>query len=164
MWRLRSATASLPLLDSVPHATAPRGGERHRLMGGTKETPPRAGKDHQPCLIKTLRWFFRSCTHQVQKVAETSSVISKTLCWIFRGSGLQLKAWVVYGLVRRGLTSSCLGRQAPCFCLHQPQTQSESFPLHCWWVECPRRAVTLPVQPADTSQPALSRPQNPGLG
>lgn len=99
VWRQLSATASLLFLDSVPHATAPRGGERHKLMGGSKETPPHGGKGHQSWLIKTLRWFFRSCANRVQEVAETLSVISKTLCWIFRGSGLLLKALVVLGLV-----------------------------------------------------------------
>ena len=64
--RQLSTTASLLLRESVPHATVPRAGERQKLMGGSKEPPPRVGKDHQIWLTKTMRWFFRSCTKQAQ--------------------------------------------------------------------------------------------------
>lgn len=64
--RQLSTTASLLFRDSVPHATVPRAGERHELTEGSKKTPPRVGKDHQILPIKTMRWFFRSCTKQAQ--------------------------------------------------------------------------------------------------
>ena len=44
----------------------PGAGQRHKLTGGSKDSPPCAGKDHQIWPIKTMRWFFRSCTKQAQ--------------------------------------------------------------------------------------------------